>query len=200
VQFLNHGAPIGTCTSQPLFSVGTVFEASCTVTYSALATHSITAAYNGDANFSGSSSSSVTVPVKVLGTINAPLRWTFASTNAYTKVLALSLTGTQPLGSSVRVSCRGGGCPFAKFSTSVATVTHCQIHKGKRQCTTNNTIDLAKRFAKHKLKPGAVITVDVVRYGWSGRYYTFQIRSKRAPKVVTGCLEPGTTTVGACLS
>jgi hypothetical protein len=198
VQFLDHGAPINSCDSRPLFPAGGAFAATCTVNYGNVGTHAVTAVYSGDANFSGSNASPVTIPVKVLGLIVAPLRWTFASTATDTRVLALSLVSASPVGSSVLVTCHGGGCPYAKYTTAVSTAKHCLTRHGKRSCTTVNTVDLASRFAKRHLRPGTQITVDVSRYGWIGRYYTFQVRAKRAPKVITGCLAPGTTQPTSC--
>jgi hypothetical protein len=136
--------------------------------------------------------------VGAVGLVSAPLRRKFDAAGDYTQVVTLSLINVRPLGSSVRVTCHGGGCPNSGFATSVAAVTHCQIHKGKRQCITKNTVDLAKRLKKHKLRPGAIITGEVLRSGWTGRYYILNVRSNRAPKVVTGCLAPGTTKIGAC--
>jgi hypothetical protein len=161
-------------------------------------THSITAVYNGDANFAGSRSSTVNIPVQVAGTVSAPLRWTFASTSSATKVLTLSMANAAPLGSAVLVTCHGGGCPYARYATSVKTAKVCQTHKHKHTCTSRNLLDLGSRFAKHRLHPGAKITVDVTRFGWTGRYYSFQIRSRRAPNVIQGCLPVGTLKPGAC--
>jgi hypothetical protein len=55
IEFLDGNAPISSCASQPLTRSGSSASASCQVSYTATGTHSITARYAGDANFSGSS-------------------------------------------------------------------------------------------------------------------------------------------------
>jgi hypothetical protein len=59
VAFFDNGAPIAGCTSQPVFGGG----ATCTTSYPAPGTHTITAAYFGDVNFVGSTSGPQTVTV-----------------------------------------------------------------------------------------------------------------------------------------
>ncbi len=61
VEFLDEGTPITACESEPL-SAGEL-DASCRLTYAAAGTHSITATYSGDDNFTGSSSSAQSVTV-----------------------------------------------------------------------------------------------------------------------------------------
>jgi large repetitive protein len=57
--FMDSGSPIGGCIALPL--VGGV--ASCSVAYGGVATHSITAVYGGDGNFTGSTSPALTQTV-----------------------------------------------------------------------------------------------------------------------------------------
>ena len=59
VQFLDAGKPIAGCTGQPLQG-----SSSCTIAYPSAGPHSISAAYGGDGNFGGSSSSAVNVNVQ----------------------------------------------------------------------------------------------------------------------------------------
>jgi hypothetical protein len=59
VQFLDGGSVIAGCDARPL----TAGTATCTVSYPSGGSHTITAAYSGDANFSGSTSSPATVTV-----------------------------------------------------------------------------------------------------------------------------------------
>jgi hypothetical protein len=63
VAFLDGGSSISGCTAQPL-STGSASTATCTVTYPAAGSHTITATYAGDPNFSGSSSPPATVTVQ----------------------------------------------------------------------------------------------------------------------------------------
>ncbi len=65
VQFLDGGTPIGSCSSQPIPAGAMSSSATCTLSYAAAGSHSITAVYSGDGNFNGSTSSpaqTVTVP------------------------------------------------------------------------------------------------------------------------------------------
>ncbi len=60
VAFTDAGATIAGCGSVPVDTTGT---ATCRVTYSSVGTHTITAAYSGDATFAASTSSSLTQQV-----------------------------------------------------------------------------------------------------------------------------------------
>jgi hypothetical protein len=182
VQFVDHGAPIGSCASQPVFPAGGTFEATCTQTYSSVGAHSITAVYTGDRNFGGSSAGPVTIPVNVVGIIGSPMRWRFAPSAKYTKVLALAVKAV-PAGALVTVTCKGKGCPYAVKRAAV-----------KRS---GATVKLAK-FNQRQLRPGTKIVVYVVRTGWIGKYYGFRMRAKRTPQVTSGCLAPGTKKPTAC--
>jgi hypothetical protein len=68
VAFSDNGAPISTCTAQPVDT--TIGKATCTVTYGAVGSHSISAVYSGDFDYSGSVSATlvqkVTYAIKVL--------------------------------------------------------------------------------------------------------------------------------------
>jgi hypothetical protein len=57
VKFLDGGTAIGSCTSQPLSGGASSSTATCALTYAATGSHSITAQYQADANFTGSTSS-----------------------------------------------------------------------------------------------------------------------------------------------
>ncbi|MFL5864937.1 MAG: Ig-like domain-containing protein, partial [Solirubrobacteraceae bacterium] len=56
-QFLDGGMPIDACARQPLVASASSPVATCTVSYSTVGSHQITAAYVGDQNFTGSTSS-----------------------------------------------------------------------------------------------------------------------------------------------
>ncbi len=199
VAFEDAGTPIPACAGQPLAAGGT---ATCTVSYAAAGTHAITAVYLGDGNFSGSASAPaqavgvVKAPAKVLGIIGSTMQWTFFYTPSYTKVLALAVNSA-PIGATVILQCKGGGCPFAKRSMPVRKPKPCKRtskHKCPRKLSV--TIHLMPRFHNHHLRVGARIMVRVVRSHWIGKYYAFVMRARQAPRVQVECLAPGSSRPG----
>jgi large repetitive protein len=64
IAFSDGGSPISGCTAQPLTTGSSTSTATCTVSYAAPGSHTVTARYSGDHNFTGSSSSSTTVTVQ----------------------------------------------------------------------------------------------------------------------------------------
>jgi len=64
VAFLDGKAPISGCGAQPLTAGSSSSTAACTVSYPAAGSHTITATYTGDANFTGSTSQGATVTVQ----------------------------------------------------------------------------------------------------------------------------------------
>ena len=138
VVFLDGKKAIKGCTSTLASGV-----AHCTVTYKALGTHSISAVYLGDANFSGSST-----PRAHAGGgrrqanryVSSLMTWTFQFKPHYTRVTTLAVTGVQP-GLTISVDCSGSGCPKHRY---VDTVTRAAC--GKHDTCKN--VNLAKRFAR----------------------------------------------------
>jgi Bacterial Ig-like domain (group 3) len=179
VSFLDGGKPITGCQSVPVQRAGGSATAACATAYTASGSHAISAVYSGDGNFADSSSGSTTVPVSFLGTLGAAVRWSFVTAASYSKVLSLSVTGAAG-GSTIVVSCHGGGCPFATRRLPVASPKSCA---GKSACTATTTVGLTPRFAQHRLRPGTKITVDIVRPGWIGKAYTFTIRAPHTPRM-----------------
>ncbi len=192
VEFLDGGHPIAACAAQTL-SNG---QAACTVTYQAAGTHSITAQYSGDGNFTGSMSAPdpVSVAVKVLGTIGATMQWTFTFGPTYTNVALLAVSGAPP-GARVLVSCHGGGCPFGQRQIPVTKVVRCGP-KGSRTCPTHGKVSLTAALRNHRLRVGARLGVRIVRSGWIGKYYMFTVRSRRGPRIQIACVAPGATRPG----
>jgi hypothetical protein len=195
VEFFDGGNPIASCLSQPLSSGG----ATCAVTYNVTGTHSITAQYNGDANFTGSVAPShpvsvVQLPPQVLGSLTSTMQWTFYYTPTYTAVRALVVNGAS--GATVTIKCQGKGCPFAARAAVVAKAKRCGT-KGARRCPTHGTVDLTPQFRNRHLHAGALITVLINRRGWIGKYYSFTVRARRAPRIRISCLAPGGTRPGA---
>ena len=64
VAFLDGGSPISSCQAQPLTAASPASTATCTITYTAGGSHTITATYPGDPNFAGSSSAPTIVTVQ----------------------------------------------------------------------------------------------------------------------------------------
>lgn len=64
VQFLDGGAPIGSCSAQPVTPGESVSVATCTVAYPATGIHDISASYQGNGTYVGSTSASHAVNVK----------------------------------------------------------------------------------------------------------------------------------------
>jgi hypothetical protein len=123
------------------------------------------------------------------------MQWTFHYTPAYTKVLSLVGIGA-PVGSSVLVDCHGRGCPFTEHRSVVSETKTCGP-AGKRRCHTPGTIDLAAEFRNHGLRAGTRITVAITRPLEVGKYYRFDMRPGRAPRVRVACLAPGQIRPGA---
>jgi Bacterial Ig-like domain (group 3) len=160
--------------------------AHCTVKYEALGSHSISAAYLGDGNFSGSSTHvhklSVVVP-KPTGFVSSLMTWTFHFKPRYTRVTTLTVTGVQP-GLTISVRCSGSGCPKHRY---VNTITRAAC--GKHDTCQN--VNLAKHFSGRKLRVGARVTVRLTHSGWLGKYYAFVVRHGHKPKIDTACLAVG---------
>jgi invasin-like protein len=122
------------------------------------------------------------------------MQWRFHYTPAYTTVLSLVVNGA-PAGATVLINCRGRGCPFTKHLTVIATKERC-ASKVKRRCAANGPIDLTPAFQKHNLQAGTRIAVAIIRPHSIGKYYMFDMRRGRAPRVQVACLTPGVTRPG----
>ncbi|HWE10860.1 MAG TPA: Ig-like domain-containing protein [Solirubrobacteraceae bacterium] len=67
VAFLDGGKPISGCAAQPLMAGSSSAAATCTLSYPSAGSHTITATYGGDGNFTGSSAPAATVTVRSVG-------------------------------------------------------------------------------------------------------------------------------------
>ncbi len=195
VQFKDNGETIRSCASQPLQSMRGLLAATCTMRYDKAGMQSITATYNRDSNFNGSSSNIVHMPVQVRGTIEATMQWSFRFAPSYTTVLSLELNGASA-GATVRISCRGRGCPFAQWAITAGRFTSCARHRSRCRRRRIRTVDLAAALRNHRLRPGADLIVAVTRTGWIGKRYLFAIRAGRSPHVQIACLAPGAARPG----
>jgi hypothetical protein len=100
-----------------------------------------------------------------------------------------SLTVQAPYGATVRVRCRGRGCPFHGSSKTLALV-------GKAK-TPSKTLRI-KKLEHRLLRAGASIKVLVSRSGEVGKYTRFLIRRGKPPRRTDLCLLPGVTEPAEC--
>jgi hypothetical protein len=102
-----------------------------------------------------------------------------------------SLTIRAPYGATVKVRCRGHGCPFHRSSQTLTLA-------GKAKAP-SKTIRI-KRFERRLLRRGVSIKVLVMRKGEIGKYTHFLIRGGRPPGRTDLCLPPGSTDPMECPS
>lgn len=80
-----------------------------------------------------------------------------------------------PRGTSIRVTCRGGGCPFRSFRRTVG----------------RGSVNLGRRFGKAALARGTRVDVRITRANRVGRLLRFRMRVPGQPTVDFKCLPPG---------
>jgi hypothetical protein len=201
VGFFDNGTPIAGCTAQPLVNS----TATCVVVYAHPGTHSITASYGGDANFTGSTSlasrmAAVIAPRQIRGTLDPTMLWTFRYKRSYTTVIQLIINGTAA-GDIVTVTCHGHGCPFTKRVSKVTKPRRCGRGGRRHRCAAPRRLDITAPLRSHRLGVGATITVSITRPDWVGKYYAFKVRAGHAPRIGIDCLAPGLAKPGvACVA
>jgi hypothetical protein len=121
----------------------------------------------------------VIVPV-VRPQINISLSFLFAASRSSTRVTVLAVKDV-PKGATVRVTCKGKGCPKKSFTKKNAS----------------GSVSL-KPYVKAKLRKGIVLTVSVTKAGAVGMVKTITIRASKAPKITTACLQPGAKKATSC--
>jgi hypothetical protein len=106
------------------------------------------------------------------------IRFGFARTDgkSYTVVRRLAVQRAIA-GSTIRLRCSGGGCPF---KTKTRAVT--------RRVTRLNLLPLLRRA---KLRPGARLEVQVTKRGTIGCSHVFKMRSGKLPSETIRCLTAG---------
>jgi hypothetical protein len=172
--------------------------ATCTVAYRAVGRHEVSARYAGDPNFAGSAS-----PARAIqavrggatgprGAVTSIVQWKFAYHPSYTRVMVLRATGILQ-GMTLRLTCTGRGCPFARRATS--TRASC-AGVSRSSCSTSSSIDLSPAFSHRRLRAGARITIRITRRNWVGKYYSFEIVARKPPSVALSCLAPGSRLPG----
>ena len=132
-----------------------------------------------------------------LDLVTATMQWTFYYTPPYTKVTALSIDGLSAQ-ATVRVGCRGRGCPFSRHVSPSGAGRRCGLAR-EPNCPPPGSLDLSQSFSGYRLHAGTQITVAITIPGGVGKFYAFTIRAGRGPHVSIGCLGPGATHPGhAC--
>ncbi len=119
------------------------------------------------------------------GTAYIQWRWYFHP--HYTSLLSLVIAGAA-VGSRVVEICHGAGCPFARHVVA-AKIERCR-RTHRHSCGTS-ALDLAAAFHGRRLAAGDRLIIEILRTGWVGKYYAFQIRPARKPATRITCLAPG---------
>jgi Bacterial Ig-like domain (group 3)/Invasin, domain 3 len=197
VAFLDHGRQIAGCRSRPMKKGA----ATCMVKYAAVGSHRISARYQGDANFNGSTSAARTVlagknaagPV-VLGFINSTVQWKFYFHPKYTQILFLQASGVANA-STLRLICHGTSCPFTTLSSTASAAAGCS-GRGHVICSGGSGINLLPAFRNRHLSPGTQIVLWITRPNWIGKYYSFTVRGGQAPLIDLSCVAVGRSQPG----
>jgi hypothetical protein len=85
-------------------------------------------------------------------------------------------------GSSVDISCKGKKCPFKTFK--------------RRMLNTK----LRVRDLEGKLRPSLELQIRVARSGQLGKYVSYKVRRKKAPKRTDACLDQDSGEVKGCFT
>lgn len=129
-------------------------------------------------------------------TVASSMTWKFGWALRFTIVESLVVHGV-PQGGWIEVSCRGPKCPFAHkrlMVKGIARARRCHAHRCVAKMRSVDEIELQSLFGARRLRPGARISVSVIKQGWIGKSFTFAMRTNAPPKVAIECLVAG----GAC--
>jgi hypothetical protein len=109
----------------------------------------------------------------------------FAKARAKRSKLTSLKVRNVPLGATVRVTCKGSGCPRGL--------------KGKGYTKKNafGAVNL-KKFIRKPLKVGVTITVVVSKPNAISAVKILKVRRSKAPRIRTRCIRPGSTAQVAC--
>jgi hypothetical protein len=116
--------------------------------------------------------------------LTAMLRYAAAPGATATRFSKLAIA--VPAGSTVRVTCRGTGCPKALRGA------------GWTKRRASGTVALTRLVAGAHLRHGARLTFAVTRAGSIGAVRTLTIRARKAPLMAASCLAPGAAAPRAC--
>ena len=99
-----------------------------------------------------------------------------------------------PPGTTVKVRCRGRGCPFKSARRTVSM----RVRAGSLLPATRLT--RMRRLEGRTLRTGAILRVFVTRSDVIGKYTRFRIRRSKSPARRDLCMVPGTTKPAPCPS
>lgn len=108
-------------------------------------------------------------------------------------VARVGLTGTRvreldvdaPSSASVKIRCRGKGCPFGRVTRAAPRISR---------------LLRIRRLRRHVLRPGALLQVWVTEPEQIGKYTRFRIRDVKRPSRADGCVMPGRSLPVGCSS
>jgi hypothetical protein len=86
------------------------------------------------------------------------------------------------------------GCPFVHHVTVLTKQARCGKTKG--MCLAQGSFLITPGFASHRLGVSSRITVEIIRPNWVGKYYSFEVRARRGPRIQIGCLAPAGSVPG----
>jgi hypothetical protein len=115
-------------------------------------------------------------------TIPARVKASFSVQGAFTMFTKLKVSKA-PQGSSVKLSCHGGGCDFKSKSFPVKST---------------KPLDLTKAVKGDKLKAGAAVELRIGKSGYNALVVKYSIRKGKKPKVATSCISPEGKKVKNC--
>jgi hypothetical protein len=100
------------------------------------------------------------------------------------KLRLLSVTG--PVGASVQLRCRGGGCPFRRYSRPLERRTRSAAGTAPSAGSVR-----IRRFSRRVLAAGAMLKVSVTAPDVIGKYTRLRVRKGRPPARLDRCMLPG---------
>lgn len=141
-------------------------------------------------------SASIRCAYRVLGRINASMFFNFIPGRGFSTVDSL-LGADIPVAATVRMRCRGTGCPSGR-TLRVHAHSACPVRKDcpEPRKPTTGSLDLKPLFRGHQLGVGSVVTVAMTQRDTIGKVWVFTTRSGVKPKVVISCLAPGSLVPG----
>ena len=141
-------------------------------------------------------SASIRCAYRVLGRINASMFFNFIPGRGFSTVDSL-LGADIPVAATVRMRCRGTGCPSGRDAQSPRALgmPRAEGLPQPRKPTTGS-LDLKPLFRGHQLGVGSVVTVAMTQRDTIGKVWVFTTRSGVKPKVVISCLAPGSLVPG----
>jgi Tol biopolymer transport system component len=101
----------------------------------------------------------------------------------YTVFAKLSVSPARR-GDTLRLTCKGRGCPFKRVTL--------------RPKKSRKSLSLVGHLRGAKLRKGAVVQLLVSRSGTVGRATTWKIRAPKSPRVARSCLPPGKSKLTRC--